>query len=107
MLRGVEFLAPPVLSLAYFTLSTTWTWPTIFFNNFIITLLTAVASYLRSRQLAKFVGQKGTRADRLLPFGPAFVSLILAYLAVLQLIFTVTHLSYYRNGPLIPELFDR
>jgi hypothetical protein len=88
-------------------LMTDFTWPGAFLNNSIITAASAGAAWWRSKQLADFAIKRNDRKDRLTPVGPFIASMILAFSAALQIIFAVTHLSYYRKGPLVTDLFDR
>jgi len=61
----------------------------------------------RSKQLATFAEKRGDRRERLAPVPYFFTALVLAFFAALQIIFAITHLSYYRKGPLVTDLFDR
>jgi hypothetical protein len=103
-LYGLEYFILPLVSLTYLSLSTDFTWVGILFNNAIITVLMGVVAYMRSQQIAKLVPRKD-RLDRLDSMWPAFAALVLIFLGFLQLVLSVTHLSYYRNGPLV-DLFD-
>lgn len=103
-LYGLEYFILPLVSLSYLSLSTDFTWVGILFNNAIITVLMGVVAYMRSQQIAKLVPRRD-RLDRLDSMWPAFAALVLIFLGFLQLVLSVTHLSYYRSGPLV-DLFD-
>lgn len=106
-LHGLEFILIPLISLAYLALMTDFTWPGALLNNSIITAGSAGIAWWRSKQLADWAIVRGDRRERLTPVGYFIVAMILAFWAALQIIFAVTHLSYYRKGPLVTDLFDR
>lgn len=106
-LHGLEFFILPLVSLFYFAAMTDFTWPGALLNNSIITAATAGVSYWRSKQLADFAIKRGDRRERLTPLGYFAAAMVLAFCASLQIIFAVTHLSYYRKGALVTDLFDR
>jgi len=103
-LYGLEFAILPVVSLPTIYWWGDFTFPVVMVNNSIITAVCALAAGWRSRQIAAAMG-RGHR-DRLAPMWPALVGLLLAFFAALQVIFCVAHLSYFRDGPLVPDLFD-
>ena len=102
---ALEYAVLPCLGPVYFYGVAELSWPAVFFNNAILTLTCACASWLRSRQLAGVVLKK-QRLDRLEPVWPFLMTLTLLLFAALQLIAAVTHLSYFRNGPLVRDMFD-
>lgn len=105
-LYGTEYAIIPLLSIAYFYFIGDFSVPATFFNNAFVTAANALAAMWRSRQLAKALGPCHDR-DRIEPFWPAFAALVLLYLAALQVILSVAHLSYYRTGPLVADIFER
>lgn len=110
-LHGLEFFLIPLVSCFYLFTMTDFTWPGALLNNAIITGATAGAAMWRSRSLAQWAEKRRDRQERMTPIGPFLTALVLAFLAALQLIGAVTHLSYYRKGALISEpmagMFDR
>lgn len=107
---GVEYAVLPPIGLWYFRAVSDFSWPAALANNMLLTLVCAGGAYWRSKQLHKgSVGKRRVRKDdynNLEPMWPALVFLVLLLLAAVQLILAVTHVSYYRNGPLVPDLFD-
>lgn len=106
-LHGAEFVALPLATLIYFAKMTDFTWPGALLNNAIVTAATAGVAWWRSKQLADFAEKRGDRRERLAPIGYFACFLLLVFCASLQLIAAVTHISYYRNGPMVTDLFDR
>lgn len=105
---GLEYTVLPFLSLFYFRAIENYTWPGALGNNVVVTLVCAAGAYWRSKQLAKYYGSR-TRTpnvNSLEPMWPALVFLVLLFVAALQLILCISHVSYYRKGPLLPDLFD-
>ncbi len=106
-LHGVEFFFIPLVTCAYFVFMTDFTWPGALLNNAFVTAAAGGAAWWRSTSLAKWAEKRGDRRERMTPIGPFVVALFLLYFAALQLIAAVTHLSYYRKGPLVADLFDK
>ena len=104
-LYGLESAITPTVALPYLVYMTDFTVPVALLNNAVITGAMAGAAWYRSRQISKDVGRR--YRDRLEPVWPFLTSILLAFLAALQLIFAVTHLSYYRTGHLISDVFDQ
>eukprot|EP00744_Colponema_vietnamica_P024484 GILI01035718.1.p1 GENE.GILI01035718.1~~GILI01035718.1.p1 ORF type:complete len:109 (-),score=8.60 GILI01035718.1:55-381(-) len=103
---GFEFAILPLIGFPYFFLFEGFSLPASLANNAVLTAVCAIGAYYVSRRLAKSIGAKN-QIDRLAPAWPAFMSLWLAYIAGLQLIMCVTHLSYYRKGDFAKDLFDK
>jgi hypothetical protein len=105
---GLEYTILPCISLFYFRAIESYSWPGALGNNAIVTLVCAAAAHWRSKQLAKFYGSRSRKpnVNCIEPMWPALVFLLLLFLAALQLILCVTHVSYYRKGQLLPDLFD-
>ncbi len=106
-LHGIEFVLLPVVTAAYFVWFTDFTWPGALLNNSIVTAASAAVAFWRSKQIAEFAVRRNDRRERLAPVGPFVAGMVLAFGAALQLIFAVTHVSYYRKGPLVADMFDR
>lgn len=102
---GLEFFVLPILALPYFYYVSDFTLPGALFNNCILSFVMAGLAWWRSTAIAATIPRSATR-HRLDPAWPAFASMTLVFLAVLQLILSVAHLSYYRKGPLVPDLFE-
>ena len=102
---GLEYAVLPPISLIYFWIMTDFTVPGMFFNNAILTIVAASAAWWRSKQLVQMLGRRPS-PEHLEPMWPALVFLGLAYLGGLQVILAVAHLSYYRDGPLVQDVFD-
>jgi hypothetical protein len=104
-LYGFEYAILPAVGLPFLYYAGDFTLPAALFNNFILTAVCAATAMWRSRQIRAAVGRSYT--DRLDPVWPALVGAFLAFLAMLQLILSVAHLSYYRNGAMAIDLFER
>lgn len=104
---GLEYTILPPVGLFFFRVVSEFSWPAALANNCILTLVCAMMAYWRSKQLAKGLSTRRPNYDNLEPMWPALVFLGLLFAAALQLIFSVTHISYYRDGPFVPDLFDR
>lgn len=103
---GFEFTILPLIGFPYFYLFQGFALPSALANNAVLTAVCAGGAYYVSYRSAKEI--KGKRQlDRLAPAWPAFMSLWLTYIALLQLIACVTYLSYYRTGDFSKDLFDR
>lgn len=105
-LYGGEYCILPVVSLAYLYFVGNFSVPATLINNTFITAANGGAALWRSRVLARQVPPGRQRRDRLEPLWPGLMGLLLLFLAALQLILAVTHISWYRNGPLISDMFE-
>jgi hypothetical protein len=105
---GLEYTILPLISIVYFRVVEHYTWPGALGNNVIVTLVCAAGAHWRSKQLAKHYATRTRKpnANCLEPMWPALVFLLLLFMAALQLILCISHVSYYRKGPLLPDLFD-
>eukprot|EP00758_Cryptobia_borreli_P009616 Tbor_TRINITY_DN5495_c1_g2::TRINITY_DN5495_c1_g2_i1::g.24262::m.24262 len=106
MLYGLEYCIIPCLGLPYFIIIAGFDLPIAFVNNAVVTAACGISAYYHSWRVSKAIGIRNYK-DRLEPVWTGYISLLLAYITVLHIIFCVTHLSYYRTGPLLPDLFDR
>jgi hypothetical protein len=104
-LYGLEYAILPACSLPYLMYFTDFTMPAVLLNNAVVTAVTAGAAYYRSRQMSAQYGKR--YRDRLEPMWPFLVALLLAFLAGLQVILAMSHLSYYRKGHLISDIFSQ
>jgi hypothetical protein len=102
---GLEYAVLPPISLLYFFYATDFTLPGMLFNNALLTFVAAAAAWWRSKQLVQVLGRRPD-PTQLEPMWPALVFLLLVYLGALQVILAVAHLSYYRDGPLVQDVFD-
>lgn len=103
---GLEYSILPLCGIFFFATMTGFSWPGVLLNNAVLTFISAMGAHWRSKQLAKLYYKRDSY-DRLEPMWPALLFLMLVYLTALQLIAAVAHVSYNRNGPLVPDLFDR
>ena len=113
---GLEYAILPFIALPYFYFVASFSIPGALFNNCVLTVLCGLGAWWRSRSLSLWIRSKGGQAssgifgkgvmDPLLPVWPALVALVLWFLAALQLILCITHISYYRDGQLVHDLFD-
>lgn len=101
---ATEFLILPALGMPYFYSVGEFTLPGALFNNAILTAVCGVGALWKSKGIAKQIGRRNHH--RLEPVWPAFMGLILIFLAALQLVLSITHVSYYRKGPLVTDMFD-
>ena len=104
-LFGAEFAILPFVSFPYLYLVGDFSMPAVLFNNAIVTALCGAVALWRSSAIAKAIGPR--HHNRLEPVWPAFAGVLLLFVAALQLILSVTHLSYYREGPLVSGLFEQ
>eukprot|EP00672_Neobodo_designis_P024597 CAMPEP_0174834842 /NCGR_PEP_ID=MMETSP1114-20130205/5079_1 /TAXON_ID=312471 /ORGANISM="Neobodo designis, Strain CCAP 1951/1" /LENGTH=109 /DNA_ID=CAMNT_0016068771 /DNA_START=75 /DNA_END=404 /DNA_ORIENTATION=- len=104
-LYGLEFGILPAVALPYLWVATDFTVPAVLINNAVITAVCAGAAWYRSKQIAAEMGRR--YRDRLDPMWPYLVAILLGFLAALQIILGVAHLSYYRKGHLVSDIFDQ
>ena len=101
---GTEFFLLPLVSFLYFYYVSDFAMVGCLFNNALVTFASSVFAYLRSQQIARSIPRRA-RIDRLDSAWPAFAAILLFFFGSLQVIFAITHLSYYRKGPLV-DVFD-
>ena len=102
---ALEYTVLPLIGLPYFLIAQEFSLPAALANNGILTAACGGAAYYYSCLVAKRIGKRHYKG-RLEPVWPGFMSLVLAYLAILQIIIAITHISYYRDGPLVHDIFD-
>lgn len=102
---ALEYAILPAVGLPYFLMVQEFGIPATLANNAVLTAACAGAAYYYSTLVAKRIGKRNYKG-RLEPVWPGFMSLLLAYLAALQMIMAVAHISYYRDGPLVHDIFD-
>ncbi len=103
---ALEYAVLPAIAAPYFRLYVGFTWCGALFNGSIVTAICALLAFYRSHRLSRGITNKFQQRGRLEPVWPAMVALLLAIFAALQLIGSVSHLSYYRDGPLVHDIFE-
>lgn len=111
-LYGAEYGILPLVAVPYLYWFSDFTVPAVLLNGCVITAACGGAALWRSRELSRHVeerrkkGQPGWYRDRFEPIWPALAALVLFFIAALQLIGAVSHLSWNRKGDFV-DVFDR
>eukprot|EP00760_Papus_ankaliazontas_P033642 PhM_4_TR6533/c0_g1_i1/m.36216 len=95
--NSTEFLLIPIIAFPYLSLWWEFGAAGAFFGGGIMTTCGAIAAFWRSRYLATHARPSRRNDMNLEPVWPALFGVILTFVGALQIILSVSHLSYYRT----------